>query len=174
MTSISELVRSFTEDGIPQTSEDWKVLGACMAVAFLPLFASWATVGSRMGSGEYWYESRKSSWTPPGWVFQVVWPLIYIGMGFALFSALKSDAASYILPALALNIVLSSVWPWLFVNQYFLTSFAVILLMILTLVWALYFHIFSSGASIPLLPIVVYILYSAWLVFAASLSSSFI
>ena len=61
-----------------------------------------------------WYQSlAKPSWTPPGWVFPIVWTLLYIMMGVAAWLIWKQKgfaAASGPLSIFILQLVLNGLW----------------------------------------------------------------
>jgi len=129
-----------------------------------------------MGNGEAWYESRKSSLTPPSWVFKLVWPSIYLGLAFAFYGTASIGTSSLVYPVLALNLLLAAFWPLVFVKRQFQTAFAMILVMLLSLGVTLYLVMKTGekGSGWYRLSIIVFSLYLLWLMYAAVLSASFI
>lgn len=119
-----------------------------------------------------WYESlTKPPWTPPNWIFPVVWPILYFCMGFAAWLVWEKagfnkarDGLTLFLVQLALN----ALWSWLFFGLHEVgTALAdIILLWILILFTLLAFRIHSRLASLLLLP------YLLWVGYAIALNFS--
>ena len=64
-------------------SEWWKI--ACFTVPAIILLCSLSGWLSNSGYGNAWFDSLiKPAFMPPGWVFGVVWPVLYALLGFAL------------------------------------------------------------------------------------------
>lgn len=162
---------------MPSSLREWGILAACLIVACLPGVIARYTTTSNMGSGEAWYEEKKSVFTPPPWVFKVVWPTIYIGLGIAMYSTVMLGAATSVLPALTVNLLLAAFWPIVFQKGHFKIAFGMILIMLLTLAWPLY--ILSESALTgsngwSVFAFTTYAIYFGWLLFAAFLSFSFV
>ena len=72
-------------------------LGLCFGIAAL---GSWATYPSL---DPWYFELKKASWNPPGWVFGPVWTVLYLMIAFAGWQDLSqkkvqtTSASSYIL-----------------------------------------------------------------------------
>lgn len=83
---------------------------ACLAVSFAP-----GAIGGRFKPG-IWYQSiEKSALTPPGWVFPVVWFVLYVLIGIALWRFV--ERARELRTGLALfgtQLVLNGLWSYLF------------------------------------------------------------
>ncbi len=53
----------------------------CLVIA-IPLTLGSIVSRSVAGTNDLWYSQlQKPIWTPPGWVFGVVWPALYLAMG---------------------------------------------------------------------------------------------
>lgn len=121
-TPFADAVR---EAAAGQDTGRWlRTLGACGAAV-----AATAVLGSLASApGSRWYKTlNKPAWQPPGWVFPVVWNLLYADI--ALVSALTlADAAELerdedrrgYATALAVNLVLNAGWSWMFFNRHWL------------------------------------------------------
>lgn len=90
-------------------------LAFCVALCFVPgIFGALFNPG---GPGDWYAGLAKPALTPPGWIFPVVWPLLYAMMGVALFLALspsRRDAPRWPLAVFAVQLVLNGLWSWLF------------------------------------------------------------
>lgn len=92
-----------------------------IASLVLSLMAGFAPglVGSRFQPGSWYDAIEKSSLTPPGWVFPVVWTLLYLMMGVALWrfiEATRSDRSARVtgLALFGTQLVLNGLWSYLF------------------------------------------------------------
>ncbi len=138
-------------------------------ILFLGILSG-ALAGSAMGNP--WFASLvKPAAMPPGWIFPVVWTLLYILIGFALAMILWARGASGRGIAIGLFLVqfaLNLAWsPTFFAAHRIGAAFAIILLMILlTIATILAFARIRSRAALLMLP------YLAWLCFAAWLNHS--
>ena len=118
-----------------------------------------------------WYRKlNKAPWTPPNWVFGVVWPILYLLMGISFFLVWTNkkcypycNPLLYFLVQLGFNLM----WTTLFF-QYKKPELAMLDL-ILTYVFTFYtyveFKTISNLASLLLLP------YLAWLTLAFTLNA---
>lgn len=70
-------------------------------------------MGSRFTSiglkDQTWYKSIKHPWTPPRWVFPVVWTLLYVMIAYGFYWALESKNR-LIIALYALNLALNTIW----------------------------------------------------------------
>ena len=86
----------------------------CILVCFVP-----GIVGSRFQPGDWYDTLEKSSLTPPGWVFPVVWTLLYLLMGIALWRFVEATRAARSarhrgLVWFGTQLVLNGLWSYLF------------------------------------------------------------
>jgi tryptophan-rich sensory protein len=119
-----------------------------------------------------WYPALdKPSWNPPGWVFGPVWSVLYVLIGVAAWLVWRERADAAVGVALgvwALQLVLNSVWPWLFFGLH-LPGWAFAEILVL---WAaiaatiVLFRDASPAAAWLLVP------YLAWVSFAALLNGA--
>ena len=85
----------------------------CVALCFAP-----GVVGSRFEPGAWYQTLAKSALTPPGWVFPVVWPMLYVLMGVALWRFVESETRRNDrragLSLFGIQLVLNGLWSYLF------------------------------------------------------------
>ena len=63
--------------------EWWRI--ACFSIPAIMIAGSLSGYLSNSGYGNDWFDAlAKPSFMPPGWVFGVVWPVLYALLGFAL------------------------------------------------------------------------------------------
>ena len=108
--------------------------------------------------------------SPPGWLFTLVWTLLYIMMGISsalIWSAAVSPARrDRALTVYALSLVANFVWPLIFFGMelYLVAFFWLLLLWALVAISSLLFWYISNTAGKLMLP------YLVWLTFAAYLN----
>jgi tryptophan-rich sensory protein len=123
-----------------------------------------------MGDGPngIWYNSlNKASWTPPGWVFGVVWTLIMICFSIYLSFLFSLRKSKYVTTIYGIALLLNISWNYLFFNQHF-TSIALYNLIALALVIIYLFISFGDDELSKMRYLLVpYIL---WLCIAISLN----
>lgn len=113
---------------------------------------------------------NKPPFSPPGWLFPVVWTILYVLMGLASYLVLNSGQDTYrIRNAIgwyAAQLVANFLWPILFfkLSWYLAAFFWLLLLWMLVLVTTLKFYRLSSRAGDLMLP------YLLWTTFAAYLN----
>ena len=120
---------------------------------------------------EYFF-LNKPPLSPPGWVFPIVWPILYVMMGTASYLVITSGVdKALITKALAfygIQLVLNFFWSILFFN-YSLFLWALIELIAmwaLIIVTMVYFFRISEPAGLMMIP------YMLWTTFAAYLNYS--
>ena len=143
---------------------NWKKLLLCIAV---PLTVGGLAALLSGGMGEMYQSYIRPPLAPPGWVFGVVWPILYGLMGYASYLMTQSTGdkkKAWILYALQLFV--NFLWPILFF-RFGQVGFALVLLVVL---WVLVlltireFSEFSERAGDLLIP------YILWLSFALYLN----
>ena len=143
-----------------------------IAISFLPGIIG--MLFSPDGASDVWYNMLiKPVLTPGGWVFAVVWPILYLLLGIALYLIMVdrtrlSKAKSYSL--FAVHMGLNALWSYLFfgINM---TGVALIVLLLLIgfTVWMMVaFRQISRPAYYLVWP------YILWLVFALYLNTAII
>lgn len=92
-----------------------------------------AAIGAYFEPGQ-WYEAlNKPSWTPPNWVFPIVWPILYTMMAVSAWLVWQKYGFSQARQALnwfGFQLILNAAWSWLFFGKHLIgTALAEILLL---------------------------------------------
>lgn len=125
-----------------------------------------ASTGSLFKPGAWYASLRKPSWTPPNWMFPVVWSLLYICIAFAGWFVWEEQGLGLLLFLWGLQLVLNMAWSYIFFGKQkmFLGLIDIVLL------WGvvLSFIIFSYST----VPMAAYLFmpYLIWLTIAAFLN----
>lgn len=137
-------------------------LGLCFGIAAL---GSWATYPSL---DPWYFELKKASWNPPGWVFAPVWTVLYLMIavaGWQIFLKKKSKQRRNALTFYFIQLALNCLWSFLFFyfhNPYLsmIDLFLLVVMIGLTLRAALPV---SRPAALLLTPYFIWTLYAATL-----------
>ena len=124
---------------------------------------------SREGTELYQASVLKPALTPPGWIFPVVWGILYLLMGIAaarIALLQESGAQRAALRVYGLQLAVNFIWPLLFFNlQAFGAAFLWLVLLFALIVWMiLSFRELDKAAAWLLLP------YLLWTAFAGYLN----
>lgn len=121
-----------------------------------------------------WYaELSRPSFTPPGWAFGVVWPILYVMMGISAFlvwnAGIDKKHVKTALAVFAFHLLLNGLWTPIFfgLHMLLLALVEIILLWLALLITISYFWKISKPAAILLFP------YILWLTFAVILNAAF-
>lgn len=148
----------------------WKV--AIVAVIIIEALGGLSGYISNSGFGNSWFDKlQKPSFMPPGWLFGVVWPILYalIGIAFALVAtAPQSRRRDLGLTLFLVQLGLNFVWsPTFFAGHDIRLANVVIFVMAaIAAVTARMFLKIRKAAGWLMVP------YLAWLVFAATLNAT--
>lgn len=141
----------------------WKKLVVCL---LLPLAVGGLAAFLTRNSMDLFAMVKKPPLSPPGWLFPVIWTILYLLMGFASYLVLVAEkpgrtAWKFYLAQLAFNFV----WPILFFHlQMYLLSFVwLLLLWILILVTILWFTRSSRLAGYLLIPYLLWVTFAGYL-----------
>ena len=146
-------------------------LRALVVSILIPL--AFGFIGNLLGGGSDSYQSLiLPDFAPPGFIFGIVWPILYILMGISSYIIKMSCACeSEKISAQSIyfvQLILNSLWSLFFFRfEMYLFSFIWILLIILAVIVMIYkFHKISPTAAYLQIP------YLLWLIFAAILNYS--
>ncbi len=146
-----------------------KKLIICVAI---PLVVGGVSAIITRNSMDIFEMLNKPALAPPGYLFPIVWTLLYIMMGIASYLVLTSDnMKGYIDNALAVyavQLAVNFLWPIFFFSfgWYLLSFFWVLLLLLLIILTTKAFYKISKPAAYLMLP------YLLWVTFAAYLNLS--
>ncbi|MBE0534766.1 MAG: tryptophan-rich sensory protein [Phycisphaerae bacterium] len=144
---------------------------ACVGATFLAaLPGAWAGAGA----ASEWYENlAKPPFTPPGYVFGIVWPVLYLLMGVALFLVLKAPpdrrGRSAAIGLFAVQLLLNALWTPLFF-RWRLIGVALVEIIVL---WAFILLTVTAFRKVSRVAAVLLVPYLAWVSFAVVLNAGF-
>lgn len=123
------------------------------------------------GGMETFEQLNKPPLSPPGWLFPVVWSILYILMGIASYLVLTSDGhpedIEHALTAYGIQLAVNFVWPLLFfnLNMYLASFFWLVHLWLLIVITIKLFSRLSPTAGKLMVP------YLLWVTFAGYLNA---
>ena len=139
------------------------------AIVLLGSASGWL---SNSGYGNAWFNAlQKPFFMPPGWLFGVVWPVLYILMGVALAMILAAPPSPRRRNALILffvQLALNFAWSPIFFAAHDITlaKYVIFVMAVIAAGAAGQFMRLRKAAGLLLIP------YLAWLIFAAALNSA--
>ena len=107
--------------------------------------------------------------SPPGWLFPVVWTILYILMGIASYLVLTSGASREsirrALVLYAIQLAFNFLWPILFfsLSAYLFAFVWLVVLWLLILATAVSFHRISDAAGYLMIPYLVWVAFAGYL-----------
>lgn len=117
-------------------------------------------------TSDSWYDELiKSSLNPPGFVFGIVWPILYLLMAIVSFHASEKIWKLFIL-----QLILNAAWSWIF----FYFQAPIIALLDIVFLIVINLKILSQLRSLSTLLFSLYLPYLLWLFFATFLNISII
>ena len=133
----------------------------------IPLVAGGLSGILTSGSMQLYQNIKKPPLSPPGWVFPVVWTVLYLCMGIAAYLIFTSESV-YKGRALVLygaQLVVNLLWPVFYFNlEWRLFSFVwLVLLFVLVLVMTVCFFRINSAAGYLMLPYILWLLFAGYL-----------
>ncbi len=94
---------------------NWKVLVVSLLIVFaISLIGSLFTSGNTNSS---WYLENKPSFTPPNFVFPIVWPILYFLIALSLYFAwikAKKNEKKKVAVVFGINLIANALWSYLF------------------------------------------------------------
>ncbi len=113
-------------------------------------------------------ELIKPMFSPPGYVFAIVWPILYLMMAYSLYLVLKSDYTQEDINIFILQLLFNFFWPILFfVFEFYLFSSVWLLILIgLIVINISKFYKVNKTSAYLLIP------YLSWCIFALYLNLS--
>lgn len=143
------------------------LLAKCIAIPLL--VGGLASFLTRGGMGVF-MQLNQPPLSPPGWIFGVVWTILYILMGISSYLVIQSGAEeeeiNKALSVYVYQLIVNFLWPTFFFNLgwFFFAFLWLVLLWILVFIMIRRFYDISKVAGILQIP------YLVWLTFAAYLN----
>lgn len=147
----------------------WKKLFVCIAI---PLVVGGLSAALTKDSMELYETVQKPALTPPGWIFPVVWTILFVLMGIASYLILTTEKSKdTALRVYGLQLAVNFFWSILFFNlqQYQLSFFWLLLLWLLVFITTVLFYQISKPAGYLMLPYLLWVTFAGYLNFSISL-----
>ena len=113
-------------------------------------------------ANDLWYqELNKSTLNPPGYVFGIVWPILYILMSISAFRTFSETRKLFLI-----QLFFNAIWSWLF----FAFHMPVVALLNIWILIALNIRLFVKMLRLDSISGILFIPYIIWLCFASYLN----
>ena len=120
------------------------------------------SLASSDASNDQWYQNlNKSNLNPPGYIFGIVWPILYFLMSISAYRTFNSIKNLFYI-----QLILNTIWSWLF----FSFHMPLISLIDINLLIFLNIFILFKMLKVDIFSGVIYLPYIMWLVFASYLN----
>ena len=146
--------------------ENRKTLLICLAIPLaVGALAAWLTRGSM----ETFASLNQPPLSPPGWLFPIVWTILYLLMGWASYRVYTADAPEQekgrALGIYALQLIVNFLWPIFFFNLewYFFSLLWLILLWVLIWIMLILFGRIAPSTWWMLAPYLIWVTFAAYL-----------
>lgn len=135
----------------------------------LPLAVGSAAALFTMGSMNDYDSIAKPALSPPGWVFPVVWSLLFVLMGISsarIYLSKDADSASA-LKIYALQLAVNFFWSIIFFNlKWYVLSFIwILLLLALIIIMIRKFYPIDKPSAYLLIPYLLWVAFASYLTF---------
>lgn len=132
----------------------------------MPLAVGGLSAFITRNSFEQFSEINQPALSPPGWLFPVVWTVLYILMGIASYLVISSEKNSR--PALifyGLQLLFNFIWSPIFFNlqNYLLAFIVLVILWILVVITTVMFYKISKPAGYLMIPYILWITFAGYL-----------
>lgn len=144
----------------------WKTLLICIAI---PLLVGGISGFITMGAMDNFKALDKPPLSPPGWLFPVVWTVLFTLMGIASYLVLTSSASSKditnALKLYAVQLLFNFLWSILFFNLelYTFAFIWLLVLWVLIIITTVKFYRISKPAGYLLIPYLLWVTFAAYL-----------
>lgn len=142
-----------------------KTFLVCLAV---PLIIGGVSAFLTQSSMETFQSVIKPPLSPPGWLFPVVWTILYILMGIASYLAVTSENSSRsALVIYGIQLVFNFFWSLIFFNQeqYLFAFIWLVALWILVLITTILFYRITKPAGYLMIPYLLWVTFAGYLNF---------
>lgn len=147
----------------------WKKLFICLLI---PLAVGGVSAFLTKYSMQIFESVNKPPLSPPGWLFPVVWTILYLLMGLASYLVVTSnglDAPGLL--AYGVQLIFNFFWPIFFFNRqmYLFSFFWLVIMWLLILTTAILFYRSSKLAGYLLVPYLLWVAFAGYLNFGVYL-----
>ncbi len=145
----------------------WKKFLLCLAI---PLGVGGVSALLTSGNMQMFEEINKPPLSPPGWLFPVVWTILYILMGVALYLVVVAKERNNTLPAyisFGVQLFFNFFWSIIFFNaKAYLFAFVWLVLLWVTIIAnAYFFYKINKTAAKLLVPYLIWVTFAGYLNF---------
>lgn len=143
----------------------WKKLAICLAI---PLAVGGLSALLSGGMADY-KQLNQPPLSPPGWLFPVVWTILYLLMGYSSYRVVTADATREAkrrgLLVYGIQLLVNFLWPLIFFGkQWRLTAFFIlVILWILIYITMRLFSKIDEKAGDLLLPYILWVTFAGYL-----------
>ncbi len=144
----------------------WKLLIACIAV---PLVVGGISAIATMGAMKDFSALEKPLLSPPGWLFPVVWSILFVLMGIASYLVITSGGLqkhiNSAITVYAVQLIFNFFWSFFFFNLklYFFSFAWIIALWLLIIVTLVLFSRLSKTSGYLLIPYLLWVSFASYL-----------
>ncbi|PWJ21688.1 tryptophan-rich sensory protein TspO [Jannaschia seohaensis] len=137
------------------------------AIFLLATFGAGAT-GAMFPPGDWYDRLEKPPWTPPNWVFPVVWTSLYLALAFVGARLAPMAGSEYAMAFWAMQIAFNALWtPVFFGLRKMRAAFVVMLLL-----WVAVAGLVASAWPLDRLSALLMLPYLLWVTIAGALNAS--
>lgn len=145
----------------------WKKFLLCLAI---PLGVGGVSALLTSGNMQLFDEINKPPLSPPGWLFPVVWTILYISMGVALYLVVMAKDTKANLPAYissGVQLFFNFFWSIIFFNAraYLFAFIWLVLLWVAIIVNIYFFYQVKKTAGKILIPYLIWVTFAGYLNF---------
>lgn len=133
---------------------------------FLLACAAAGATGMIFPPGDWYRQLEKPDWTPPDWVFPIIWPALYILIAIAGARLAGTAGAGMVLALWAAQIALNTLWTPVFFGAHRIQ----LGLVVLALLWLVVAAMILAAFWVDLWVVVLLLPYLAWLSVALALN----
>lgn len=145
---------------------NWKILAVCVVI---PLVVGGVSAVISMGGMEAFETLNQPPLSPPGWLFPVVWTMLYVLMGIASYliwqARASKPAKESALKVYALQLFFNFFWSIIFFNLklYWFAFVWLLVLWVLILQCIRQFYPISKTAAYLMIPYLVWVTFAGYL-----------
>ncbi len=144
----------------------WKTLILCLAI---PLGVGALSALFTMGDMESYAALNRPPLSPPGWLFPIVWSILYLLMGYASYLIVTAQTVELekrrALTAYGAQLLANFIWPLLFfgLKWYLVAFFWLVILWVLIYITMRRFSDIREQAGDLLLPYILWVTFAGYL-----------